>query len=266
MKESKTYTLLGEQKRFEEIKKYLDSYYQTVIDVGYKHRMAYVLDMIPKQGFLRTLDYGCGWGVFTRILSEHNAEADIIGIDIDKNSLGTARKWLGNKHNIDLRDCSIYEFESKTFDYVISMEVIEHVHNPGNYLKGISRVLKNDGILIATLPNIIHPLYLARLIFRHNMGDYLKRHSEFILNSYDKTTHHINGWDPFHFTTLVSSLGFKVQNVRMVDGVPIPFVNKITGKKSNTYWYTRIPYIRNLSYRMVFKLKKVQYIDLSNED
>ena len=267
MLESEQFSLYGTIKSRQEITEYLDNYYQTVIDAGYKHRTAHLLDMLPQHDSVRILDYGCGLGVFTRLISEHNSQAEVLGIDIDFESVRIANAWLGKRSHIEINNRSIEDLETSSFDFVISMQVIEHVHNVGNYLQSISRVLKPEGILLITLPNIMNPLHLLRLLFSMNrLSKRVQSHSEFISEQYIKPQHHINGWDPYHFTTLVSSMGYLVKEVRMVDGVPIPYLGRILRRKSLIYWRTQIPGVRNLSTRMVFKLQKIRDTNILQTD
>ncbi|MBV7338402.1 class I SAM-dependent methyltransferase [Chloroflexi bacterium TSY] len=245
----------------------MDTYYQNVRNSGYKHRTAHLLDMLPAKGHVNILDYGCGWGVFTRLIGQHNHEANVVGIDVDQDSLQIADAWLSDQPNVAISHQTITEIEPSTFDYVISMQVIEHVHNVGNYLQSINRILKPDARLLITLPNLMNPLHILRLFFSlHRLRQKVRKHSEFILDNYQKELHHINGWDPYHFTTLVSSMGFRVEDVRMVDGVPLPYLGKLLRRKSLVYWRTKIPGLRNLSTRMLFKLQKVGLVEISNTD
>ncbi|MFB2623664.1 class I SAM-dependent methyltransferase [Methanothermobacter marburgensis] len=45
-------------------------------------------------------------------------------------------------------------FNSESFDYVVSVETIEHLKNPWFFLDEIHRILKKDGTCILTSPNI----------------------------------------------------------------------------------------------------------------
>ena len=94
----------------------------------------------------------------------------------------------------------------------------------------------------------------------------IRAHSVFMAENYSKPQNHINGWEPYHFATLVSSMGFLVKDVRIVDGVPLPYLGKLLRRKSLAYSHTRIPGIRNLSTRMVFKLQKVRTTNIAQTD
>lgn len=256
---NKIYKLYGKEKRFDEVSDFLKSYYNGVKKSGHKHRTAHFLDLIDDQSKVDILDYGCGWGIFSKIISEKSTNCNVTGIDLDEMSLNISKDVTGEKDNLYFLDKKISDFETESFDYVLSMQVIEHVHNPGNYLKEINRVLKKDGYLIISLPNVVQPMSILSLMTKSisKLNKRLKERSKHILNNYKKEHDHIQAWDPNHFVTFLASMGFEFEEVRMVEGVPIPFIK---------YWHTKIFGIRNLSYKMVFKFKKVRYVDIGNND
>ena len=47
-----------------------------------------------------------------------------------------------------------FPFAPQHFDSIVANEVFEHVFNPDEFLGEISRVLKNDGVLLMTVPFI----------------------------------------------------------------------------------------------------------------
>lgn len=49
---------------------------------------------------------------------------------------------------------SRFDFPSESFDYVVSIEGIEHIENHFTFLREVRRVLKQGGLLILTTPNV----------------------------------------------------------------------------------------------------------------
>lgn len=84
------------------------------------------------------LDVGAGLGLGTSILREVAAHAD--GQDLDKNlaTLGVLSQ--------ELKD-----FPSKSYDMVVSIEVLEHVDDPQPFLQELARIARH-GIFLTT-PN-----------------------------------------------------------------------------------------------------------------
>lgn len=97
---------------------------------------------------VRVLDIGCGFG---ETLGYHQARGcDVYGVDADENIRRVAEKF-GYKVHVGLFDPNIYE--ANYFDYVTLNQVIEHVTDPLQTLRGISRVLKPGGMAILSTPN-----------------------------------------------------------------------------------------------------------------
>lgn len=233
-----------------EIIKWVELHYKTV-KKRKDSRFNTILSMIDSDD-LKILDYGCGWGFFSKYLSD--LKHQVTGIDLDKNEIDISRTvWQENEY-LEFKKTQIKEIEDKSYDLVISSQVIEHVHNPGNYLSEINRVLKDEGELIISLPNLLTPKFIFQNL-RSNLTKRLKRYNKSILNDFDKRNLHINAWDSLHFTHLISTVGFEIVNVKMCEGLRFPF-----------NIYLRVPFFLNFSYTMCFKLKKVANKKINHSD
>jgi SAM-dependent methyltransferase len=94
------------------------------------------------------LDAPCGEGSLAATLRQ--AGYDAHGVDIK--SAGTA--LLGRAyHDADLN--GHLPFDDTSFDVVFSIEGIEHLEDRYRYLRELHRVLKPNGTLILTTPNIV---------------------------------------------------------------------------------------------------------------
>ncbi|HKZ42949.1 MAG TPA: class I SAM-dependent methyltransferase, partial [Candidatus Hodarchaeales archaeon] len=100
------------------------------------------------------LDIGCGDGV--TLYKAMLAGGRIIGVDIEYSGLALARKQIENrmKQTPKLVNSSCYHlpFPDQSFDYVLSVEVIEHLAKPDQFLSEIRRVLRPGGIIVLTTP------------------------------------------------------------------------------------------------------------------
>jgi len=47
-------------------------------------------------------------------------------------------------------------YHDKTFDYVVCVEGLEHIENPANAMREFARLLKDNGTLIVSVPNIMN--------------------------------------------------------------------------------------------------------------
>lgn len=105
-----------------------------------------------KKNKVKILDLGCGDGSTISDL-EHSElfkkTFDIYGADISKSSINLAKKRnLKTKFLVgDVRNLS---FKNKSFDFIYSLMVIEHIENPSNILNEIKRLLKPNGRCFVT--------------------------------------------------------------------------------------------------------------------
>ena len=97
---------------------------------------------------VRVLDIGCGFG---ESLGYYQARGcDAYGVEADENIRRVAERY-GYKVHVGLFDPSLYEPDS--FDFVTMGQVIEHVRDPLETLRGVARILKPGGRAILSTPN-----------------------------------------------------------------------------------------------------------------
>ncbi|MCM8819280.1 MAG: class I SAM-dependent methyltransferase [Candidatus Omnitrophica bacterium] len=98
------------------------------------------------------LDAGCNIGDGTFILA--STAKKVIAFDIDRTAINYANKYFKTE-NIDyfVKDVLNLDFKNKTFDVVVSLEVVEHLLEQDRYLYQLHRVLKDDGLMIISTPN-----------------------------------------------------------------------------------------------------------------
>lgn len=113
------------------------------------------LDGVRSAAFLwvppnvRVLDIGCGFG---ETLGYHMARGcNAHGIDADENIRRVADRF-GYNARVGLFDASTYESDS--FDWVTLDQVLEHMESPVTALQGIAAILKADGRIVISVPNV----------------------------------------------------------------------------------------------------------------
>lgn len=207
------------------------------------------------------LDYGCGWGAFSVMMTEKGNR--IVGQDLDPNETDIARYVWGESSKLCFTSKDVTQFSDEEFDFVTSCQVIEHTHNPGMYLHNINRVLALGGELIISIPNIINPRFMLPLMNR-NLEKNLLALSKKVNSDYYKPRDHIQGWDPTHFTRLLASVGFELTNYMPTEGVPLPR-KKIGPFKLPAHVFPS-GRLKQFSYTMIFKAKKIRASDIGPND
>ena len=130
-----------------------------------------------------TLDVGCG--------ERKHGE---IGIDVRLTP------------NIDLLASTYFlPFRAETFDRVSMFEVLEHLENPSEALREVSRVLKRGGALQGSIPNLYWCGRILRTIMRRELEECYTSHE------------HINAWTISELRHLVTRSDLKLESCHYGD-------------------------------------------------
>ena len=119
----------------------------------------------PFEG-LKLLDIGCGGGLLSEPMTRLGFS--VTGVDASERNIGTASAHAAEqKLMIDYRAGTAEGLEAEgagPFDVILNMEVIEHVADPGEYLRTCSRLLAPGGLMIvATLNRTLKAFALAKV-------------------------------------------------------------------------------------------------------
>jgi SAM-dependent methyltransferase len=145
------------------LKKYYENEFaytepQKFLDYERNRALARLFTSYLKSG-MKFLDLGCNDGVICEYFAKRGL--NVTGMDISKRALDFARQR--GIENLIVGDCeNPLPFASSQFDAVFWGDNVEHLFSPLNTLKEIHRVLKPEGVLILSTPNmgwIINRIY-----------------------------------------------------------------------------------------------------------
>jgi ubiquinone/menaquinone biosynthesis C-methylase UbiE len=119
-----------------------------------------IMEELGRLNFIRpyvmnkmVLDAGCGVGYGANFLAESGARW-VLGIDISPEAIHyAAQNYKHSNLTFCVMDCIQMGLRNNTFDVVVSLELIEHLTQPEQFLIEVSRVLKPDGLLFISTPN-----------------------------------------------------------------------------------------------------------------
>ena len=106
-------------------------------------RLLSLIEIKPNQDFL---EIGCGSGPVSKHISK-KYKLKVVGTDVDNDQIKLAKE---NSEDITfmVADATNLPFEDRSFDIVLSINVLHHIYNWMDALNEINRVLKNGGYLI----------------------------------------------------------------------------------------------------------------------
>lgn len=129
-----------------------------------------VIDLIPQNNLnANMLEIGAGDGSTLLYCKKNGYAKNITGIELCKmeGSLQESSEFddfiIGNIETMDL------EFKENSFDVILCLDVLEHLIDPSSLLQKIKIYLKDDGVLVTSIPNIRELSTMINIFFK---GDF----------------------------------------------------------------------------------------------
>ena len=181
-----------------------------------KMRLRNYVSLLPTtiSSEMKVLDIGCGKGSMIKFLKKKD-RCEVWGLDIKRPE---STEWVESlkKDNIyfifydlTLTKRSYLPFKDECFDLIIFTEVLEHLimpHPPYNLFKELKRILKNNGVLLLSTPNIAELAKRIRLLFGRHSVPRLQSETEFYAGHYGEYTLE-------ELTYVMSRVGFNIDRV-----------------------------------------------------
>ncbi|MBT5028053.1 MAG: glycosyltransferase [Nitrospina sp.] len=98
------------------------------------------------------LEVGCAAGLTGQELKRRNG-AFVAGVELDCNAALEAESILDDVINGDIEKIEI-PYRDETFDCILFADVLEHLVDPLNVLVRVKRLLKDNGTVVACIPNV----------------------------------------------------------------------------------------------------------------
>jgi SAM-dependent methyltransferase len=103
----------------------------------------------------RVLDIACGNGYGSYALMSCGA-ISVEGVDLDRSAIDYALQHYKREGlRYECRDAFSQPPVPGGYDVVVSFETIEHLHNPGEFISKLRRIISDQGLLVISAPNTL---------------------------------------------------------------------------------------------------------------
>ncbi len=129
------------------------------------------LRFVPANSYV--LELGCASGYLGEVMRQ-KLGCLVIGVEIDSFAAKQAKKKLNKVIEGDIEDPKIFrqiQAQAK-YDVIFASAIFEHLIDPQKVIKKLIPLLKKDGLMVVTLPNIAH--FSIRLSILMGKFDYQK--------------------------------------------------------------------------------------------
>ncbi|PTN34145.1 bifunctional 2-polyprenyl-6-hydroxyphenol methylase/3-demethylubiquinol 3-O-methyltransferase UbiG [Desulfonatronum sp. SC1] len=118
-----------------------NEYRQTFSDLG--------IEITPPHPEAKCFDFGCAIGTSLDILADAGWET--YGLDVSKQLTALANQ---SRHKIHVGEIDTLPSDWTGFDFILTIEVLEHLLEPANTLKKLIALLKPGGVLLTETPQV----------------------------------------------------------------------------------------------------------------
>ena len=102
----------------------------------------------------KVLDLGCAVAALAPYLRSKGCF--VMGVDNDASALQTAAQRCDRVAQLDLNDLTSLESLDRDFDVILCNDVLEHLLDPRAVLERVRSHIRDEGFLLASIPNITH--------------------------------------------------------------------------------------------------------------
>jgi 2-polyprenyl-3-methyl-5-hydroxy-6-metoxy-1,4-benzoquinol methylase len=127
--------------------------YDYKIDVNDENAAAKLLRQVGRNK--KVLEVGCSTGYMTKIMQQELG-CEVTAIELNEAAAEIAKNYCKEIFIGDIEKFDLSALKDKYFDVIMFADVLEHLYSPTECLIKIERCLKDDGYLLASIPNITH--------------------------------------------------------------------------------------------------------------
>lgn len=142
----------------------LQDFYKGKGDEYFSNVRGEVIEPIPP-GNHRVLELGCGDGATGLAIKANGKASEVVGIEISPHAARVADTRLDQVLVGNIEEISL-PFPRGYFDFLIAADVLEHLVDPWTLLRRLAPLLSDNGVVIASIPNVRNWRVVAGLVAR----------------------------------------------------------------------------------------------------
>ena len=198
----------------------LSEQYSSKPEGYYENARPEMVPFVPESCKL-VLEVGCSSGAFGKLLKESRPECEVWGIEPNAEAAQLASTRLDKAIWGTFR-AGMPELEGRSFDCIVFNDVLEHVPNPEQILEDCKQHLTPNGIVVASIPNILHFYQISKILIEQDW-----RYEE--AGIMDQT--HLRFFTKKSIVRLFESCDYKIVRIQGINpsyGLKYSIVNGIT--------------------------------------
>lgn len=138
-----------------------ESYYNNI-----RHDLINFIGEIKEKS--RFLEIGAAYGATLHFLKEKRFASEVVGVELYQDQENLNRyKLLDDFYFGDIETINLDKYQ-EYFDFIILADVLEHISEPKKVLEKIKPLLKKDGRVIISMPNIRHYSSFVKIFIKGN--------------------------------------------------------------------------------------------------
>ncbi len=193
---------------------------------------------------LRILDVGCSNGFIGKQLGKKH---EFYGIDISGKDAAIARKYY-KKVRVANIDSKKQIYNEGFFDVIIMADVLEHLKDPLGALLNFKRLLKKNGLVIISVPNVAN-IYVRLKLLLGNF-DYEER------GILDKT--HTKFFTLKSFRNFIRESGLVIEKEDATP-IPLPSINPVFSEGGLLSLLHESSYLSARAWKTMFSFQLIAY-------
>lgn len=115
-----------------------------------------IRELYPKKTKMDILDAGMGFGQYTYFMAKRFPDAKILAVDVKEEQIEDCRKFFAksgyNNVRFEIADLTKINFKDE-FDFILCVDVMEHIHEDELVFKNYFNALKTGGKLLVNTPS-----------------------------------------------------------------------------------------------------------------